>query len=290
MSNHERVSRRTVLGQATAGFGAAILAGQARGEQKAGIAPGRLRQSVCTWCYASSMSLDELCRHAARIGYQAVDLVAPDGWSTLRKHGLLSSMVPGGGSIERGFNRREHHEELVAKLRQIIDQVADAGFENVICFSGNRQEQPDEEGIRSCVDGLKQVVGHAERRKVNICMEYLNSKVDHVDYQFDNMAFGVAVARQIGSPRFGLLYDIYHAQIMEGDIIRTIREHHEYILHYHTGGNPGRNDIDETQELYYPAIMRAIADTGFKGFVGQEFMPKGDPVKAMERAFEICTV
>ncbi|NLX23633.1 MAG: TIM barrel protein [Phycisphaerae bacterium] len=290
MVKAHRVSRRTMLGQAAAGLGAAVLTTHAQGDPPATKATGRLRQSVSKWCYDSFMSFDDLCRHAARIGYQAIDLIGPDHWPTVRKYGLICSMAPGAGSIPRGFNRPEHHQELVAQMRRNIDLTADAGFSHVICFPGERKGQPDEEGIRHCVEGLKQVVGHAEERKVNICMEYLNSKVDHKDYQFDHMAFGVAIAKQIGSPRFGILYDIYHAQIMEGDIIRTIRDHHEYILHYHTGGNPGRNEIDETQELYYPAIMRAIADTGFKGFVGQEFVPKGDPLKAMERAFEICTV
>jgi hydroxypyruvate isomerase len=236
------------------------------------------------------MSYEELVRNAARIGYQAIDLLGPEDWPVAKKYGLTCSMSRGPGTIANGFNRKEHHAEQVAEMRRMIDLAADAGVPNVICFSGERKGQPDEEGVRNCVEGIKQVVGHAEARKVNICMEYLNSKVNHKDYQFDHMAFGVAVARQVGSPRFGILYDIYHAQIMEGDIIRTIRDNHQYILHYHTGGNPGRHEIDETQELYYPAIMRAIVETGFKGFVGQEFVPKGDALKALEQSFRICDV
>jgi len=252
-------------------------------------AKGRIRQSVSKWCYGK-MTMDELARHCVRIGYQSIELVGPEDWPTAKKYGLTCAMVPGAGKLTDCLNRRENHDRCEAEFRKNIELAAETGMPNVICFSGNRNGISDEEGIRNCVDGVKRVVGFAEKMKVNICMEYLNSKIDHKDYQFDNMAFGVAVAKQVGSPRFGILYDIYHAQIMEGDIIRTIRENHQYILHYHTGGNPGRHEIDETQEIYYPAVMRAIVETGYKGFVGQEFVPAGDPVKALENAFRICDV
>jgi hydroxypyruvate isomerase len=291
MSTEHLISRRTLLGGAAigvAGFCAADLPGA---EPAPSARPkGRIRQSVSKWCYDRTLSYEDLCRHAARIGYQSIELIGPKEWPMARKYGLTIAMAPGAGTIPKGFNRKEHHNELVEEMRKNIDLAAQAGLPNVICFSGERKGQPDDEGIRNCVEGIKRVVGYAEKKKVNICIEYLNSKVNHKDYQFDHMAFGVAVVRQVGSPRFGILYDIYHAQIMEGDIIRTIGENHQYILHYHTGGNPGRHEIDDTQELYYPAIMRAIVDTGYKGFVGQEFVPKGDPVRAMEQAFKICDV
>jgi hydroxypyruvate isomerase len=292
MSIDRNLTRRKLMNQAAAGLAAvAIVADSACAEEKPAAKPkGRIRQSVSKWCYDKKLSFEDLCRHAVRIGYQSIELIGPADWPMVKKHGLTCAMAPGAGKIPYGFNRKEHHDQLVEEMRKNIDLTAEAGFPNVICFSGERQGQPDEEGIRNCVEGLKRVAGYAEKKKINICMEYLNSKVNHKDYQFDHMAFGVAVAKQVGSPRVGILYDIYHAQIMEGDIIRTIRDNHQYIRHYHTGGNPGRNEIDDTQELYYPAIMRAIADTGYQGFVGQEFVPKGDPVKALESAFRICDV
>ena len=292
MRNHSETTRRCLLSRAALGAaGAWAVARQSNAGQTVTTKPRkRIRQSISKWCYDGRLSYEDLCRHAVRIGYQGIDLIDQKDWKMAQKYGLTPSMVPGAGSIAMGFNRREHHAEQVVQMKRNIDLAAEAGLPNVVCFSGERKGLPDDEGIRNCVEGLKQVAGHAEKMKVNVCMEYLNSKVDHKDYQFDHIAFGIAVARQVGSPRVGVLYDIYHAQIMEGDIIRTIREHHAHILHYHTGGNPGRNEIDETQELNYTAIMRAIAETGYKGFVGQEFVPKGDPVKGLERAFAICDV
>lgn len=291
MQADDRLSRRAVLGQVAAGTAGTMMAADLVKAENTATAPakGRIRQSVSRWCYGK-MTIDELARHCVRIGYQAIELIGSEDWPAVMKHGLTCSMVPGAGKLTDCLNRRENHDRCEAEFRKNIELAAEAGLPNVICFSGNRNGISDEEGIRNCVDGIKRVIGFAEKKKINICMEYLNSKVDHKDYQFDNMAFGVAVARQVGSPRFGILYDIYHAQIMEGDIIRTIRENHQYILHYHTGGNPGRHEIDETQEIYYPAIMRAIVETGYKGFVGQEFVPAGDPVKALENAFRICDV
>jgi len=293
MSTEQRVSRRTLLiGAAVSGAGLCAKSLTAAEPAPSEKRKGRIRQSVRQWCFVHDgrLALEDLYRHAVRIGYQAIDLIGPQDWPTVQKYGLACSSTPGPGSPTEGFNRKENHASQVAQMKRIIDLAANAGVPNVSCYSGVRNGLSDDEGIRNCVEGIKQVAGHAEQKKVNICMEYLNSKIDHKDYQFDHIDFGLAVARQVGSPRFGILYDIYHAQIMDGDIIRTIREHHEYFLHYHTAGNPGRNDIDETQELYYPAIMRAIAETGYKGFVAQEFTPKGDPVRALERAYEICDV
>lgn len=291
MQSNNRVSRRTVLGHVAVGTAGAMMAGNLAMAETPATKPakGRIRQSVSKWCYGK-MSMDELAQHCARIGYQSIELVGPSDWPIAKKHGLTCAMVPGAGTLPDCLNRRENHDRCEAEFRKNIALAAEAGMPNVICFSGNRNGISQEEGIRNCIDGIKRVIGYAEKMKVNICMEYLNSKVNHKDYQFDNMAFGVAVAKAVGSPRFGILYDIYHAQIMEGDIIRTIQENHQYILHYHTGGNPGRNEIDETQEIYYPAIMRAIVETGYKGFVGQEFVPARDPVEALENAFRICDV
>ena len=287
-----QINRRTLLGQVGAGVvGSVVGAKWAIAEAGVPAKPkGRIRQSVSKWCYNGKMPYEELVRQAARIGYQGIDLIGPEDWPIARKYGLVPAIAPGAGSIAKGFNRKEHHAELVAEMNRNIDLAAEAGVPSLVCLSGERKGQADEDGVRNCIAGLKQVAGHAEARKINICIEYLNSKIDHKDYQFDHMAYGVSVIKGVGSPRVGILYDIYHAQIMEGDIIRTIRENHPYILHYHTGGNPGRNEIDETQELNYSAIMRAIADTGFKGFIAQEFVPKGDPVGALEQAFAICDV
>ncbi len=255
-------------------------------------ARGRIHQSVCHWCYGRTRiaSVEDLARESAKIGYKSVELIGPEHWATVKKHGLIVAMPPGTGPIHDCLNRKENHERCLAELRKNITLAAEAGFPNVICFSGNRQGMPDEVGLENCALALKQVAGLAEEKKVTICMELLNSKVDHKDYMCDHTAWGVELVKKVGSPRFKLLYDIYHMQIMEGDVIRTIQQCHEYIAHYHTGGNPGRNEIDETQELNYTAVMKAIADTGFTGYIAQEFIPKRDPVASLEQAFRICTV
>lgn len=250
---------------------------------------GNINHSVTRWTY-SDMSLEALCREAKAMGIGSVELVGPDDFETVLDHDLTCAMVSAPGSIERGFNHVEHHDELVAAYEERIPQVAEAGFPNLICFSGNRNGIGDEAGIDHCVAGIERIIGTAEAHGVTICMEYLNSKVDHPDYHFDHMAFGVEVARRVDSDRFKLLYDIYHAQIMEGDVIRTIRDHADLIGHYHTGGVPGRNEIDDTQELYYPAIMQAILETGFDGWVGQEFIPEEDPMTSLRAAVQHCDV
>ncbi|MFQ6035744.1 MAG: TIM barrel protein [Sedimentisphaerales bacterium] len=249
---------------------------------------GRINQSVCRWCYRQ-FSLDELCTIAKKMGLKAIDLLRPNDFPTVKKHGLVCSMIST-HSLRKGMNNKDNHAECIAKLRESIDAAAESGFPNVISFSGNRDGIADCLGIENAVEGFKQIVGYAEKKKVNICIEYLNSKVNHKGYMFDNMAWGVEVCKRVGSQRLKILYDIYHAQIMEGDIIRTIRDNTEYIGHYHTGGNPGRNEIDQTQELYYPAIMRAIADTGFAGYVAHEFIPKGEPLESLTYAVRICDV
>ena len=240
------------------------------------------------------MDLDDLAAAARRLGFQSVELLDPHEWTTVQRHGLTCAMANAPGEprtrLTHGFNRLEHHERLVPAYRELIEQAAEAGVPSVICFSGNRDGLDDDDGLENCARGLQQIVGAAERHGVNIVMELLNSKVDHPDYQCDHTAWGVTLARRVGSDRFRLLYDIYHMQIMEGDVIRTIRETHEYIAHYHTGGVPGRNEIDATQELNYRAIMQAIADTGFEGYVGQEFIPQRDPLTSLAEAIDICRV
>ena len=254
---------------------------------------GRINHSVCRWCYGS-IQLDDLCKSAKKIGLQSIELLNPEEFETVKKHDLTCAMVSGirdGYGIAKGWNRTENHEGLVKLYDYLINETAKAGFTNLICFSGNREGLDDAQGIKNCAEGLKKIMKLAESKKVTIIMELLNSKVDHKDYQCDHTAWGVELCKQVGSDRFKLLYDIYHMQIMEGDVIRTIKENQQYIGHYHTGGVPGRNEIDESQELYYPAIMKAITETGFKGFVAQEFIPKReDKIGSLKQGVTICDV
>ena len=290
VTRREFILRAGAAVPAAAAFGAAGLSPDASAaEPQAPARKGRIKQSVSRWCYGR-WSLDELAKNAVKIGLVGIDLVGKDDWPTIQKYGLVPTMAPGAGSIPDGWNRVENHDRLVAEMRANIDLAAAAGVPNVITFSGNRRGLPDDVGIENCVKGLKRVAGYAEEKKVTICMELLNSKVDHGDYQCDRTSWGVEVAKGVGSPRFLLLYDIYHMQIMEGDVIRTIRQNIRHIGHFHTGGNPGRNEIDESQELNYPAIMKAIADLGFEGYVAHEFVPKRDPYASLEQAFRLCDV
>jgi len=249
---------------------------------------GRINQSVCKWCFGK-WSLDQLCEASKGLGLKAIDLLGPSAFPTLKKHGLICSMVNTHG-LSKGLNRKEQHAAFLAKIRDAIDAASEHGYPNVITFPGNRAGMPDDVGLENMVIGLKQIVGHAEKKKVTINIELLNSKVNHKDYMFDNMKWGVEVCKRVGSERVKILYDIYHAQIMEGDIIRTIKTYKDYIGHYHTGRNPGRNEIDDTQELYYPAIMKAIAETGFKGYVAHEFIPKRAPLAGLTYAARICDI
>jgi len=250
------------------------------------VTKGRIQQSASKWCY-KQIELDDLCRAGARLGLKGIDLLGPNAFPTLKKHGLVCTMSSGGGNLIV----KEKHDEAVDRIHKAIEANAAYGFPNVIAMAGYRKDMPDDDqGLKNAVIGLKRVAAMAEKNNVTVCMEYLNTKVNHPGYMFDNMAWGVEVCKQVGSPRVKILYDIYHAQIMEGDIIRTLRTYKEYIGHYHTGGNPGRNEIDETQELYYPAIMRAIVETGFDGYVAHEFVPKRDPLASLAQAIEICDV
>jgi hydroxypyruvate isomerase len=249
---------------------------------------GNIKQSICRWCYGR-IKLPELAAQAKKLGYQSIELLEPKEVLEVKKFGLTCAVLRG-VPIENGLNRLEYHAGILKKLEDGIEFAAAEGVPNVICMSGNRRGLADDEGMKVCAEGLKKVVGLAEKKKVTLIMEGLNSKVNHKDYMYDRTAWGVALCKMVGSERFKLLYDIYHMQIMEGDVIRTIQENHEYIAHYHTGGNPGRNEIDETQELNYPAIVKAIVKTGYRGFLGQEFIPKREPVASLKQAFRICDV
>jgi hydroxypyruvate isomerase len=260
----------------------------------------RINHSFCRWCY-NSISLENLCVAAKDIGIASIELVMPEDLPILKKYGLTCAMIsfptaitPEGvevGRIEKAFNRLEHHETLVEIYEPHMRAAAAAGAKQVICFSGNREGLSDDEGMKNCAIGLRRLLPLAEELGLTLCMELLNSRIDHPDYQCDRSSWGIALCEMLDSPHFGLLYDIYHMQIMEGDIIRSIRDHHRYFTHYHTGGCPGRNEIDAKQELNYPAIMQAIVDTGYTGYVGQEFIPLGeDPLASLRQGIGICSV
>lgn len=252
---------------------------------------GNINQSVCRWCYPD-FSLDELCVLAKELGLYGIDLAGPEDWPVLKRYELQSTMCNGAEiNLVDGWSHTQFHPTLIKNYSEIIPLVAKAGFKNLICFSGNRSGLDDETGLQNCEEGLKQIMPIAERHHVTIVMELLNSKIDHPDYQCNKTAWGVELVKRIGSENFGLLYDIYHMQIEEGDVIRTIMENHQYITHYHTGGVPGRNEINESQELNYPTIMKAIAGTGFQGYVAHEFVPASeDPAQSLRDAVQICDV
>ncbi|MFL5465878.1 MAG: hydroxypyruvate isomerase family protein [Gemmatimonadaceae bacterium] len=299
------ISRREILvAGLAAGIGGLITGRPARadasdwnGAARPGAADRRrskFKLSVTRWPYGK-FTLDQLCQMARELGIDSVELLEPGEWAIPRKYGLTCAMgyatVPDPRTrLTEGFNRVENHAWLIPAYERAIPLAAAAGVPNVICFSGSRKGQSDKDGHAICARGLAPLIPVAERHGVTLCMELLNSKVDHPDYQCDRTAWGVALARQINSPRFKLLYDIYHMQIMEGDVIRTIRDNHEYIGHFHTGGVPGRHEIDDSQELNYRAVMLAIAESGFSGYVAQEFVPTRDPRASLAQAVQICRV
>jgi hydroxypyruvate isomerase len=251
---------------------------------------GRIRQSVCRWCYPH-IPLDQLAEYAAKIGLRGIDLLLPDEYEIPRRYSLVCTMAyAGGGEIGKALNRVENHAPIEQAFRTNIPKAAKAGVPNVITFSGNRSGLSDEEGLRNTVAGLNRVKKIAEDHGVTICMELLNSKRDHPDYMCDRTAWGVRVVEEVNSPNVKLLYDIYHMQIMEGDLIETIRHNIARIGHFHTGGVPGRHELDSTQEIQWDGVMRAIADTGFRGYVAHEFVPAGDPMEALRKAAELCDV
>ncbi len=270
--------------------GGAAIAAQITPAAEPAAGRGRLKQSVARWCYGK-LSVDDLAKEAKRIGLQGVDLLDAPEWPVVQKYGLVSAMAFGKNDIANGFNRVENHDKLVKQMESNIPLAAVAGVPNVIAMSGNRRGLSDREGIENCVTGLNRCKKLAEEKGVTICMELLNSKIDHHDYQCDHTAWGVEVIKRVDSPRVKLLYDIYHMQIMEGDLIRTIRDNINYIAHFHTGGVPGRHELDDSQEVNWRGVALAIADLGFKGFVAHEFIPKAaDPIKSLQHAYQIFDV
>ncbi len=285
-----RIARRDVLLQTGVAFAGASLLGATSAKATRVVTKGRLKQSVSRWCY-EQIPAREFYRAVADMGLTAVDLLEEPEWSVVGEFGLVCSMGYGdGGTIENGLNTRANHDAIVAGLTASIPKAAKLGVPNLISFFGNRRGMPDAEAIGNCVDGLNRVKAVAEDHGVTICVELLNSKVDHLDYQGDHTAFGVEVVKAVGSPRVRLLDDLYHMQIMEGDVIRTLQREHPWIAHYHTGGVPGRHELDETQELNWRAVCTAIADTGFAGYVAHEFVPTRDPLSSLREAVALCDV
>ncbi len=305
MKNNSMNRRNLLKSSASLGIGlsaASQLTMTEAAAKEAGY-EGQVKHSACKWCYRK-IELDDFCQQGKEIGLHSVELLKPEDFPTLHKYDLDCAMVSfpsvekeiGGekkkiGPIAHAFNRVEHHDTLVELYTPYIKECVEAGFKNIICFSGNRFGMDDEEGLKNCAIGLKRLMPLCEKLGVTLSMELLNSKVNHKDYMADTSSWGAALCEEIGSESFKLLYDIYHMQIMEGDVIATIKERHKYFSHYHTGGVPGRAEIDETQELYYPAIIKAIYDTGYQGFIGQEFIPKkADKIASLKDAVERCSV
>jgi hydroxypyruvate isomerase len=292
MSDRRKAIKNIIAGSAALAAGSAMLPAYAADKNTTMPAlKGNINHTVCRWCFGS-IPLDELCAAASEMGLKGIDLVPPKDWPTLKKYNLVSTMCNGAEiSLSKGWNDKQYHEQLIKNYTEHINLVSEAGFKNLFCASGNRNGMDDETGLKNCVEGLKQIIGQAEKKGVTVTMELLNSKIDHKDYMCDRTQWGVELCKRIGSPNFKLLYDIYHMQIDEGDVIRTIQDYNVYFGHYHTAGVPGRHEIDETQELYYPAIMNAIKKTGFTGYVAQEFIPvAADKLASLRKAVMICDV
>jgi len=284
-------TRRRVLGSAAAAVGAAALPGLAAGEVDKVVKKGRIKQAICGGCLRKArMSMAETAALLKKMGLAGMDFVRRGDWPLFKKHGLVATMVGGAGSIRRGLNDKSLHKKFLADFKANIAAAAEAKWPNVICMAGDRKGIGDREGMDNCAVILKEAVKIAEDLGVTICMELLNSKVNHPGYMCDKSAWGFELCRRVNSPRFKMLYDIYHMQIMEGDLIATIRKNIEHIGHFHTAGVPGRHELGEDQEIYYPAVMRAIVETGYKGYVAHEYTPTRDPVKSLIQAVEACDV
>ncbi|MEO8763713.1 MAG: TIM barrel protein [Ginsengibacter sp.] len=290
-------SRRTVLKNIALGTTAAIAApaisfAKNFDKEKQDQLKGNINHSVSRWTY-NYLSLDELCIAVKKIGFNAIDLTKPNEWPVLQQHGIYSSMCYTGGdnNLNNGLNNPVYHEQLVKEYLEVIPIMAKAKYKNLICFTGQRKGMDDETGMKNCITALQKILPTAEKNGVTMVMELLNSKIDHKDYMCNHTAWGVELCKRVNSENFKLLYDIYHMQIEEGDIIRTIKDNYQYIAHFHTGGIPDRHEINETQELYYPAVMKAIVETGYKGYVAQEFVPtRANKLDSLEEAIKICDV
>lgn len=291
------LSRREMLRRA----GAAVAAGSVladrggAGEPARTVAPkGRLNQSIAYWCFAEYWGLEKTCRIARELGCKSIELVEPEQWPLLKKYGLVCALA-NSHWFDQGMNNPKHHAMCLAKMREAIDACAEFGFPNVITFTGLAGDISPEQGAKNCVSGYKQIAAYAEKKKVNICLEVLNSRVPVEmvgvpGYQGDHADYCIEIVKAVGSPRMKLLFDIFHVQIMDGDLIRRIRQYQDYVGHYHTAGNPGRHELDETQEINYPAVMKTIAETGFTGYIGHEFMPTRDPLDGLRQAVALCNV
>ena len=283
------MTRREALAGGAA-MAAALGTGGGAGAAQKAVVKGRLKQSVSRWCYGT-IPMPEFCKAVAAMGLTAIDLLSEPDWAIVRDHGLICSMAnAGGGSIANGLNVKANHDAIVKNFEEKIPRAAAMQIPNVITFFGNRKGMGDAEATANCIEGLNRVKKIGEDAGVTICVELLNSKVDHKDYQGDHTAFGVAIVKAVGSPRVKLLSDLYHMQIMEGDLIRTLRDNKDYIAHYHTGGVPGRHELDETQEVNWRAVATAIADTGYQGYVAHEFVPTRDPLTSLRDAVTLCDV
>ena len=291
------LTRRTLLAAAAGAAAATLHQSQAQAAEEGSnwkVQKGRINQSAVHWCF-NPMEVETLAIAAAAMGCKSVELVSPDHWPMLKKHGLVCAITSSHGFV-RGLNHTEHHSECLEKLTAAIDATSAAGFKSVITFSGMRNGISDEDGIKNTVAGLKKIVGHAEKQKVTLCLEVLNSRVPvemkgHPDYQADTIEWAVQVCDKVGSDRVKILFDIYHTQIMQGDVITRIKQYKDYVGHYHTAGVPGRNELDDQQEINYPPIMRAIVETGYKGYVGQEFIPRSaDKIASLRAAVKLCDV
>jgi len=291
--NPRTITRRNVLASAVAVAGASSLAALTRpaAAQERVVVNGRIKQSVCGGVLRKAqMSLDDECALLVKLGVVGRDLVGPQDWPTLQKHGLIATMVPGAGSIKDGLNNKAKHPEFLDAFKRNISAATAYKWPNVICMAGDRARISNEEGMDNCVAILKEAVKIAEDHEVTICMELLNSKVNHPGYMCDKSDWGFELCRRVDSPRFKMLYDIYHMQIMEGDLIATIRKNIQYIGHFHTAGVPGRHELDENQEIYYPAVMRAIAGTGYTGYVAHEYTPVRDAIPSLIQSVKACEV
>lgn len=295
-----RISRRSLI-HLTAGLGAAGAAALSlpgcaamREPEEEAVPRARFKQSIAYWCFEKHWDLAAMCRVANQLGCESVELVEPQHWPLLKEHGLICALH-GSHGFEKGMNNPEHHDMCIGKMRDSIDACAEHGFPNVITFTGFREDIPDDEGIKNCVNGYKKVIGYAEKKNVNLCLEMLNSRVDvkmkgHPGYQGDHVDYCMEIIKQVGSPRMKLLFDVYHVQIMDGDIIRRIRQYGDYIGHYHTAGNPGRGELDDRQEINYKPVVEEIARTGYSGYIGHEFVPTGDPLQGLKQAVALCDV
>ena len=293
MKENTTVTRRAAMGALAGTVGAACLASGASCAQEAAPAAaaggGRIRQSVSRWCYGK-IPMDEFCAAIKGMGIHGMDLVGPDDWDAVLKNGVEVALSTGPGDIKDGWNDPANHERLIAGAEKMFPELQKRGIRNMVVFSGNRKGMPDDQGLKNCAAGLKQILPAAEKAGVTVIMELLNSKWNHKDYMCDRTPWGAELAGALGAKNFGLLYDVYHMQIMEGDVMDTIREFHPVIAHYHTGGVPGRHEIDGGQELNYRRICEAIAETRFTGWLAHEFSPTRDPLTSLREAYDICNV